>query len=37
MPVYLQVVTGASATSSGLLLLPLLLAATASTAVVRAA
>jgi EmrB/QacA subfamily drug resistance transporter len=32
MPVFLQVVTGASATSSGLLLLPLLLAATASTA-----
>jgi EmrB/QacA subfamily drug resistance transporter len=32
MPIYLQVVTGASATGSGLLLLPLLLAATASTA-----
>ena len=32
MPVYLQVVTGASATKSGLLLLPLLLAGTASTA-----
>src|SRR4051812_25117059 len=32
MPVYLQVVTGVSATASGLLLLPLLLAATASTA-----
>jgi EmrB/QacA subfamily drug resistance transporter len=32
MPVYLQVVTGVSATDSGLLLLPLLLAATASTA-----
>ena len=32
MPVFLQVVTGASATGSGLLLLPLLLAATASTA-----
>ena len=33
MPVFLQVVTHASATSSGLLLLPLLLAATVSTAV----
>jgi len=33
MPIFLQVVTGASATESGLLLLPLLLAATASTAV----
>jgi EmrB/QacA subfamily drug resistance transporter len=33
MPLFLQVVTGASATDSGLLLLPLLLAATASTAV----
>jgi EmrB/QacA subfamily drug resistance transporter len=32
MPIHLQVVTGASATASGLLLLPLLLAATASTA-----
>ena len=32
VPVFLQVVTGASATSSGLLLLPLLLAGTASTA-----
>jgi EmrB/QacA subfamily drug resistance transporter len=32
MPIFLQVVTGASATQSGLLLLPLLLAATASTA-----
>jgi EmrB/QacA subfamily drug resistance transporter len=32
MPVYLQVVTGVSATDSGFLLLPLLLAATASTA-----
>jgi EmrB/QacA subfamily drug resistance transporter len=32
MPVYLQVVTGASATASGLLLLPLMLAGTASTA-----
>ena len=32
MPVYLQVVTGASATKSGLLLLPLMLAGTASTA-----
>src|SRR5829696_849913 len=32
MPIFLQVVTGASATESGLLLLPLLLAATASTA-----
>jgi EmrB/QacA subfamily drug resistance transporter len=32
MPVYLQVVTGVSATDSGLLLLPLLLAGTASTA-----
>ncbi len=31
MPVFLQVVTGASATGSGLLLLPLLLASTAST------
>ena len=33
MPVYLQVVTGVSATDSGLLLLPLMLAGTASTAV----
>jgi EmrB/QacA subfamily drug resistance transporter len=33
MPVFLQIVTGASATQSGLLLLPLLLAATTSTAV----
>jgi EmrB/QacA subfamily drug resistance transporter len=33
MPVFLQIVTGASATDSGLLLLPLLLAGTASTAV----
>ena len=33
MPVYLQVATGATATVSGLLLLPLLLAATASTAI----
>ena len=33
MPVYLQVATGATATESGLLLLPLLLAATASTAI----
>ena len=33
MPVYLQVATGASATGSGLLLLPLMLAATGSTAV----
>jgi EmrB/QacA subfamily drug resistance transporter len=32
-PLYLQVVTGASATSSGLLLLPMMLAAAASTAV----
>ena len=32
MPIFLQVVTGASATNSGFLLLPLLLAATASTA-----
>ncbi len=32
MPVYLQVVTGVSATASGFLLLPLMLAATASTA-----
>ena len=32
MPVYLQVATGASATGSGLLLLPLLIGATASTA-----
>jgi EmrB/QacA subfamily drug resistance transporter len=32
-PLYLQVVTGASATRSGLLLLPLMLAAAASTAV----
>jgi EmrB/QacA subfamily drug resistance transporter len=32
MPVYLQEVTGASATQSGLLLLPLMLAGTASTA-----
>jgi len=34
MPVFLQVVTGASATGSGLLLLPLLLATTLTTAVV---
>src|SRR4051794_4366349 len=34
MPIFLQVVTGASATSSGLLLLPLLLATTITTAVV---
>jgi EmrB/QacA subfamily drug resistance transporter len=34
MPIFLQVVTGASATSSGLLLLPLLLATTTSTALV---
>jgi MFS family permease len=34
MPIFLQVVNGASATSSGLLLLPLLLAATITTAVV---
>jgi EmrB/QacA subfamily drug resistance transporter len=34
MPVFLQVVTGASATGSGLLLLPLLLATTTTTAVV---
>ena len=33
MPVYLQVATGASATGSGLLLLPLLIGATVSTAV----
>jgi EmrB/QacA subfamily drug resistance transporter len=33
MPVFLQVVTGASATESGMLLLPLLLAGTASTAI----
>src|SRR3954454_14196500 len=33
MPVFLQVVTGATATSSGLLLLPLLIAGTASTAI----
>ena len=33
MPVYLQVVTGVSATDSGFLLLPLMLAGTASTAV----
>ena len=33
MPVYLQVATGASATGSGVLLLPLLIGATASTAV----
>src|SRR3954469_17313410 len=33
MPVFLQSVTGASATSSGLLLLPLLVAATASTTI----
>jgi MFS family permease len=33
MPVFFQVATGASATGSGLLLLPLLLASTASTAV----
>jgi EmrB/QacA subfamily drug resistance transporter len=33
IPVFLQVVTGASATGSGLLLLPLLLASTASTMV----
>jgi EmrB/QacA subfamily drug resistance transporter len=33
MPVYLQVATGATATESGLLLLPLMLAATGSTAV----
>jgi MFS family permease len=32
MPLFLQIVTGASATHSGLLLLPLLLAATTSTA-----
>jgi EmrB/QacA subfamily drug resistance transporter len=32
-PLYLQVVTGASATDSGLLLLPMLLAGTASTAI----
>ena len=31
MPVYLQVATGASATGSGLLLLPLLIGATVST------
>ena len=37
MPLFLQLVTGASATSSGLLLLPLLLAATATTALVRPA
>ena len=34
MPLFLQVVTGASATGSGLLLLPLLLATTMTTAVV---
>jgi EmrB/QacA subfamily drug resistance transporter len=34
MPLFLQIVTGASATQSGLLLLPLLLATTISTAVV---
>ncbi len=34
MPVFLQVVTGASATSSGLLLLPLLLATTITTGVI---
>jgi predicted MFS family arabinose efflux permease len=34
MPVFLQVVTGASATGSGLLLLPLLLATTITTALV---
>jgi EmrB/QacA subfamily drug resistance transporter len=34
MPLFLQAVTGASATNSGLLLLPLLLAATTSTAVI---
>jgi EmrB/QacA subfamily drug resistance transporter len=33
MPVYLQVATGATATESGLLLLPLLLAGTGSTAI----
>jgi EmrB/QacA subfamily drug resistance transporter len=33
MPIFLQVVEGASATASGLLLLPMLLGATASTAV----
>src|SRR4051795_12557440 len=33
MPVYLQIATGASATGSGLLLLPLMLAATGTTAV----
>jgi hypothetical protein len=32
VPVFLQIVTGAGATSSGILLLPMLLAATASTA-----
>ena len=34
LPVFLQIVTGASATTSGLLLLPLLLATTITTAVV---
>ena len=34
MPLFLQIVTGASATESGLLLLPLLLAATTTTAIV---
>ncbi len=34
LPLFLQIVTGASATKSGLLLLPLLLAATTTTAVV---
>ena len=34
MPIFLQIVTGASATTSGLLLLPLLLATTLTTAVV---
>ena len=33
MPLYLQIVTGASATTSGLLLLPLLLGATTTTAI----
>jgi EmrB/QacA subfamily drug resistance transporter len=33
MPLFLQIVTGASATTSGLLLLPMLLGATASTAI----
>ena len=36
MPVFFQVVTGTSATGSGLLLLPLLLASTASTLVAGA-